>query len=324
MSNEFDPTQMPHMGNIKQLDDDWEEPKTQNINNPSTRAPETKATPTKPGNPLSSYFRAPGMTIKLPSQLVWYADSDIDLTISGEVEIFPMTAADELLFKNPDAIMSGRATENAIKSCVPCIIHTRSLVQADIDIIMMAIRAVTYGDDYEIQTKCPDCEAENSYQIDIRNLMSGIEPLDPPYSVQMKDLNVFVKQYDLENIFIAQQIAFQESKKIEHFKLLEDKGEDISSIKAFGDTIDRLNDVKLNLAAKSITHIIMPDGQEITNRDFINEFMVSLPARDQKVIQDKVDSVTGIKTVPTEHEVVCRKCGHKWDIPLEFNPANFL
>lgn len=315
MSNEFDPTKMP-IGNIKNLniEDDWEEPSL-------TKTPSKKE---KIGNPLSDYFRTAGITIDLPSKLAWYAKDDIDLTISGELEIFPMTAADELLFKNPDAIMSGRAIENVIKSCAPGVVYPRKLVQSDIDTIMMAIRATTYGDDYEIQVECPECKADNSYQIDIRNLMSLVQPLNPPYSVKMKDLNIFVKQYDLENIFIAQQIAFQESKKIDYYRDLEFKGEDISAIKAFGDTIDKLNEVKLSLAINSITYIEKADGTIVSDRNHINEFMVSLGAKEASIIQAKVDEVTGLKTVPTEHGVECRKCQHKWNIPLEFNPANFL
>ena len=51
-------------------------------------------------NPLSKYFRQSKLYISLPSQGKHYPAGAIDFPESGEVEVYSMTAKDELLFKS--------------------------------------------------------------------------------------------------------------------------------------------------------------------------------------------------------------------------------
>ena len=72
-------------------------------------------------NPLSKYFRQSKLYISLPSQGKHYPAGAIDFPESGEVEVYSMTAKDELLFKTPDALLNGQATVDVIQSCIPAI-----------------------------------------------------------------------------------------------------------------------------------------------------------------------------------------------------------
>ena len=67
--------------------------------------PKTAHVPT--GNPLAKHFRQPSIYIKLPSEGVWYDESIITISESGEVPVYPMTALDEITYRTADALFNG-------------------------------------------------------------------------------------------------------------------------------------------------------------------------------------------------------------------------
>jgi hypothetical protein len=72
-------------------------------------------------NPLSSFYRQPKIYVKLPSKGEFYPPGSLDVSANGEYPVYAMTAKDELLFKTPDALLSGQSTVELIKSCIPAI-----------------------------------------------------------------------------------------------------------------------------------------------------------------------------------------------------------
>jgi hypothetical protein len=109
-------------------------------------------------NPLSVYFRQPGIHIKLPSNGNYTSDGSITLTTSGEVAILPMTAADEIILNNPDSLLNGVAIERIIESCCPQIKNVKELPITDVDVIILAAKLVSYGDGLDLATKCDKCD----------------------------------------------------------------------------------------------------------------------------------------------------------------------
>ena len=67
-------------------------------------------------NPLSGHFRQPAIYLKLPSRGHFYPDNGIDLPVTGDIPVYPMTVRDELTLKTPDALMNGVGVINVIKS----------------------------------------------------------------------------------------------------------------------------------------------------------------------------------------------------------------
>ena len=47
-------------------------------------------------NPLKQYFRRPAIYLKLPSGSKGYAPGVVNITESGELPVYPMTAIDEI------------------------------------------------------------------------------------------------------------------------------------------------------------------------------------------------------------------------------------
>ena len=60
-------------------------------------------------NPLAGHFRVPKLYTELPSGGKFYDSDTIDFTENDELPVFPMTAKDEIMLKNPDALLNGEA-----------------------------------------------------------------------------------------------------------------------------------------------------------------------------------------------------------------------
>jgi hypothetical protein len=86
-------------------------------------------------NPLKQYFRKPGIWIKLPSQGNFYKDKPADLNEMGEIAIYPLTAKDELMLKNADALLNGSAITQMINSCAPTVVDPMAMPAIDLDAI---------------------------------------------------------------------------------------------------------------------------------------------------------------------------------------------
>ena len=97
----------------------------------------------KKSNPLSQWFRQPKIFVKLPSGGTYYAQGALDKSSTGEYPVYAMTAKDELMFKTPDALLSGQSTVEVIQSCIPAIQDAWRMPSLDIEAALIAIGVAT-------------------------------------------------------------------------------------------------------------------------------------------------------------------------------------
>lgn len=110
-------------------------------------------------NPLLEKIELPGRRFRLPSRGQFYTNGELDPEVEdGEVQIFSMTAIDEISMRSPEYLFNGQAIERVFNRCVPEIKKPLELLSVDVDYILTAIRIVSYGDIIEINLRCPKCE----------------------------------------------------------------------------------------------------------------------------------------------------------------------
>ena len=120
-------------------------------------------------NPLAKHFRQPAIYIKLPSNGKFWPDNTLDLPLTGEIPVMPMTTKDEILLRTPDALMNGSGVVEVMQSCVPNIKNAWVAPSIDIDTIFIAMRIASYGHSMDMETICPKCQEKNLYGIDLTN-----------------------------------------------------------------------------------------------------------------------------------------------------------
>jgi hypothetical protein len=145
----------------------------------------------KPINPLVKHFRRPAIYFKLPSAGNFWEENTLDLPVIGEIPVYPMTTADELTLKTPDALMNGSGIVSVIQSCCPNIKDAWKMPSIDVDAVLIAIRIASYGQSMAISSVCPHCGEEHDYDVDLVNLIGQVKCPNFNTPVEYDGLKIF-------------------------------------------------------------------------------------------------------------------------------------
>lgn len=271
------------------------------------------------GNPLAKYFRIPGLSIKLPSGGHYLPKGSIELTENGEVPVYPMTAGDELLLKSPDALMSGFAIERLLESCIPAIRAPKLIAMPDLDVLLLAIRAATYGPKMEVETACPKCAHENNFEADLPAMLSTMTSLPPECGVRLsKDVVVFLRPYNISNGTRVALAAYNESRKLQ---FAEDKTDEIKN-QMLNESYRIITDLNVEMMAECIVQVNVPEGI-VNDRRAIAEFLANVPRTWSKKIEKSLKGLND-HGIDKRLTVTCQSCSHEWGTELEFDPSTFF
>lgn len=275
-------------------------------------------------NPLAGHFRQPKLYMKLPSGGLFNTDEDLDFPESKEVAVFPMTAKDEILMKNPDALLNGEAVVQVIKSCVPSVLRPQELTNIDVDAILMGIQSATYGDEMEVTAKCKNCEdKELTGTTSIQESLDQIQPLEEINIAEWEGLKVALRPVKYKSTIEAGLINFQTTRSLQGISELPD---DMDKLQIFNETFNRIAVLNFNLIADSIEKIIMQEGEEtieVTDREHIIEFLNNCEASIGKKIEEQSSKIStnGIKK---EIQFLCEDCEEITESTIVLDPVNFF
>jgi len=276
-------------------------------------------------NPLTQFYRVVKTTVKLPSRGLYYKKNEVDFNEDNEVGILPMTAADEITLKNPDALLSGEAIVNVIKSCVPAVKKPKQLLSCDIETLIVGIRDASYGDDLSMEIRCPECSHNNTYSLDLDSLLNQTEQLEDEYVAELSnDIQVYVKPGTFDATLKHQKILIN-NKKIGR---LVDQ-DDISNEQRealLNSVFNSLGKLQYELILDGIEKVVYLDEegneQEVTEKRFIDDFIRNIDATEINKIETKLKEANSVG-IAKEMPAVCTNCGHEWEAAIEFNPVNF-
>jgi hypothetical protein len=271
-------------------------------------------------NPLSQWYRQPKIYVKLPSQGQFYPKGALDLSSNEEYAVYAMTAKDELMFKTPDALISGQSTVEVIKSCMPAIQDPWAMPSIDVDFCLIAIRIATYGDKMEISTECPHCKSDNNYDIDLQKWLQIYHGYQYHDVVDLDPLTVHIRPYNYKEI-TKTSIKALEQQKI--FAIVnDDKMSDEDKIEKFGKSFVKITELTVDIIAECISKIETPNGST-TDKAQIKGFINNC----DKIIFEKVaEAVNGNREkveLKPEH-VKCGSCSGEYDVPVTMDQANFF
>lgn len=278
--------------------------------------------PVQQPNPLKQYFRSIKLYLKIPSGANYYKPGVIELTENGEVGVLPMTGKDELILKNPDALLNGEALVEVLASCVPALKDPRALLTNDIDALITAIRYATFDDSLETTLDCPKCDHENTFKIDLQYALDNMSELDPEYVVNLDTgLTVFVKPSSFPELIKSLHSQFEQNK----LGRLIDNG-DISEekrIETFGTAFRNMAIIKFDLMTNSIVKIVDEKNNiNVTDTKYIKEFLQNIDTKSVDKIDDEISKINKIGIKKT-FSAQCQNCKHEWESEIDFNPVNF-
>ena len=277
--------------------------------------------PTNNSNPLFQYFRPPGIYVTLPSQGKYYSNVP-KLTDQGEILVKSMTAKDELMFKAPDLLMNGESLIDVISSCVPDVENPREMPNCDFNVIMLAIRLATYGKELPYSASCEECETANDFQIDIERLLDQIKPVQESYCVEIDQLKVYVKQYDLNCQTKAALARFEQATITNSIISNETLSQAEKSLE-FNKSFNSLAKISYDIVLDSIIKVETPKGEIIESREHITEWLFQVGKKSYDKINVKLEEISSDgfdNLIP----FTCSKCGAENKVPITFDPTTFF
>jgi hypothetical protein len=273
-------------------------------------------------NPLTKYFRVPGLDVTLPTQGMFFPAGTASLQEGGTASILPMRAADELLLKHPDMLLSGKAIEELIRSCVPAI-HDPMLVSTpDLDVLLLAIRAATYGDEMEVQADCPNCGAENLFGANLPMILQNAKVItEEDIQVRLSDdLVVYVRPYNFKDATRLSIMTFNETRKVQNIENTDEEPD--AKVKQMNTSMESLTKLSVEIMSDCVVKIMTPDG-EVTDRNHIRGFVVNTTRNWTSKIDEKLQELNE-KGIDKSVKATCSSCKHEWDTSIEFDPASFF
>ena len=201
-------------------------------------------------NTLQDFYRSPKLYVGLPSGGVFYDEDVIDWPENNELPVLAMTPKDDLIVRNPDALLNGDAVIRLIRSCVPSIKKPEQIIAPDMELLLVAIRAASESEKaVKIEYKCTECEHEIAFKIDLGLAVQDFQAIDDLTEFELKNgLTVGVKPANyLYSINTAKQM-------IEQANLLGKIVDDKKQILEFLDNVDAKIGTEISDVVSSINN----------------------------------------------------------------------
>ena len=272
-------------------------------------------------NPLSKHFRQPSIYLNLPSKGAYWPDGTVDIPVTGEIPVYPMTTRDEITLRTPDALLNGQGVVDVIKSCVPCIKDPWSMPSVDVDATLIAIRIASYGAEMDVTSGCPHCNASNEHAIDLMQIIARLKMPDYQSPVDCDGLKIRLRPQPYFAINRNNQIMFEEQRILQTVND-DNVSEEVKSAK-FNQHMAKLVELNLDGLVGSTDNIEMPDGDRVVDAAFIKDFFNNAPSKIVKQLRVKLDDLAAEAALP-KLQVECDECHENYDMGIEFDYASFF
>lgn len=275
-------------------------------------------------NPLFKHFRQPAIYLKLPSGGRYYPDGAIDLPVTGDIPVYPMTVKDELTLKTPDALMNGQGIVDMVKSCCPNIKDPWMIPTIDLDPIFIAIRLASYGHGMDIITTCPHCKTKNEYTIDLRRILDGAKGSGFENPVKIDGLTFKFKPQQYKHVNNANLITFEEQRLVD--SIINNTSLSDEQKKAqFDISFEKITKMNVDTVVSSIEHITIDDGTVVSDPAQIVEYLNECSRKTYNDIRESVLKAINSNKLD-DLELTCDnpECGKEYKSELSFDQANFF
>ena len=278
-------------------------------------------------NPLNKYFRKPAISISLPTQGEFYAPGALTFDNDQELNVFPMTARDEMMMNSPDALLNSSATIDVIKSCVPGIRDPWSMPVIDLDTVLLGVRIASLGESMDISVIVPKVEETIAYTVDLRVMMDQIDRSQfNPYVVLEPTLTVKVKPMSYRQLTNLQLRTYEQQRMIT--QVAQGKMSASEKNKEFNEIFNRMTNLTLDNMKEAVLEI-NADGDVITENTYISEFVDNMQAEMASKIRTHIDSQNSLGkikaiTVQVPEDMVKKGAPTTFGSPLSLDNSNFF
>lgn len=270
-------------------------------------------------SPLSKYKRQPKLYVSLPSGGQWYAKNNLES--AEELEVYSMTAADEINLKTPDGLYSGKVVTKVIENCIPGIKDAWLIPARDFDYIMAAIRLASYGENIQLSSSCPKCNNTDSYQVNVQNILSHLEQAEFQTEASVEGFFIRIRPlYYKETTELQKTNTFVQRALYTTIPKITDEKEREATIEQL---YEQINTATQDAVCTCVTEIVTPEGESETNPAFIKDFLLNNDPAFFNAVEETYKKNNQSLTLP-KSEVECSECQETYSISTNLDYANFF
>jgi hypothetical protein len=269
-------------------------------------------------NPLKKYFRQPKIFTALPTKGI-YSDPG---TYMGDLENMPvygMTGMDEILMKTPDALLTGESTARVIESCCPVIKNAWGISVLDLDPILCAIRIATYGNTMNVRHTCPQCSAENDYDIDLGDVITHFRSCQYDGTIALKEVTIKLRPLTYKDWTDFQITTFGIQRQLNQATKIEDEAE---KNKVISELLMQVNNLQKEMLSEQIDRVEVAEGV-VDQRTFINEWITNSEQLVYEKIKEQIDKNRKAWELPAT-KVICADCNAESTVTISLDQASFF
>lgn len=271
-------------------------------------------------NPLQRFFRQPAIYIQLPSGGNFYPRGSLEMPENGELPVYPMTAMDEITYRTADALFNGSSLTSVISSCVPHILDPWGIPTVDLDTILIAIRIASYGHEMEIESRCPKCENENLFGLDLRSMVDQLKTPDYTQTVNIGDIEIFFKPLIYKQQNQNTMARFKDQKLMSSMEEIDVSEEE--KLQLLNQAFINLGQASLTTLAQSIS-MIRAGADVVNDEQYITEFLKNSDRKVYNAIRDhviKIKEESELKPL----KLKCQECEHDYESRFTLDMSNFF
>ena len=270
-------------------------------------------------SPLKKYQRQPKLYISLPSNGQWYPQGRLDK--KEEIEVYSMTAADEISVKTPDALYSGNAVVKLIQNCIPAIKDAWFIPMIDLDYILAAIRLASYGENIELSAQCTKCGESSEYALAVQSILDHMERAEFINEARVGDFVFKLRPlyYKEANHLTKESMSVQRLLR-QYVVKIEDEDKQQEELNKL---YDRLNDLTKSVIFSSVIEVITPDGESERQPQFIRDFIENGDKEYYNGIKAVFDTNNERYQVPPT-VVECGSCSEEFRVVPTLDYTNFF
>ena len=269
-------------------------------------------------NPLQKFFRQAKVYITLPSKGLYYEPGAL-IGDYNNVPVFAMSGMDEIIMKTPDALYTGEATAKVIESCCPYIKNAKTMPSIDIDALLIAIRIATFGDIMSVSHRCPQCGAENDYDIELSKLLDYFNSLKFVNTITVSSaLTIRIRPLQYEEMSYFSIENFKLQKTLFQTADLSDDNRQQQIDKIYKD----LSELQLQLFLTAVESVQI-DNTVVTEKLHIEEWLRNTERDTYKLIKTKLEENKEVWSIPSQ-PVMCSSCNAENSITVALDQANFF
>ena len=274
-------------------------------------------------NPLAKHFRQPAIYLSLPSEGKYWEDGSLDLPLNGQIAIYPMTTRDEIMIRTPDALLNGESMISVIQSCCPQIKDAWKMPSVDVDAVLVAIRIASYGQDMDIDSKCPNeaCLHENSHSLDLTGILDGLRAPNYNKKVSVEGLKIKLKPQSYFEGNRTNLLNFEEQRLLG--VISNDEMPSDQKMKQFQEHMGRMVSLNLDIITAGTESIEIEDGTIVTDYNFIKEFYDNAGSKVINSVRKQFEEFAKTASLP-QPKVKCEECGTEYPVEITFDYTRFF